>query len=506
MPGDDRTMHVDPVAVSFTLYTLAIVALGLYSARFARESDSDFFLAGRGLGPWVAALSSSASAESGWVTLGLVGMAWQTGIGALWIVLGTVIAFLFNWFVLAWRLRDASERYNALTLPDVLASPWQGLSGTLIRLVGVLIILSMLVAYVAAQLNAAGKTFEGIFDWDYRLGVVVGFGIVVVYTVTGGFRAIAWTDVVQATFMILTVVILPIVLIRNIGGPSEFWHALQTDTGNPTLTDPFAGRTGLALVGFLALWLGVPLGNPGQPHVMVRLMAVRDRSAILRGGVISSLWVLVLFSGAVLLGMSARVYFSDGLDDPEQTLMAVARDSSIVPGFLGGMIIAAVLAAICSTADSQLLVAASAISHDVIVRLFGADLSLRTRRVLDRSAVVVLGLVALCIAIGEVRSVFSFVLDYGWAGLGAGFGPATIFLLCWKRTTGWGVLAGMLIGVTTAILWRLLLPDWHRQLYNLVPAFLLSSLTIMIVSLLTPMNRVPPPGPPQVEEREPSLH
>lgn len=488
-------MNLDPVAVSFTLYTLAIVGLGLYSARFARETESDFFLAGRGLGPWVAALSSSASAESGWVTLGLVGMAYKTGIGALWIVLGTFVAFLVNWFVLAWRLREQSERSHALTLVDFLASPWQGIVGRLIRVVGVLVILSMLVAYVAAQLNAAGKTFEGIFDWDYRLGVVVGFGIIVVYTVTGGFRAIAWTDVVQATFMILTVLVLPILLIGQIGGPAEFWHALETDAENPNLLDPFAGRTGLALIGFLALWLGIPLGNAGQPHVLVRLMAIRDRSAVLRGGIISSLWVLLLFGGAVLLGMSARVYFHNGLADPEQTLMAIARDSSLIPGFVGGMIIAAVLAAICSTADSQLLVAASAISHDVVVRLCGVELSLRARRILDRSAVILLGLVALAIAIGEVRSVFSFVLDYGWAGLGAGFGPATISLLLWKRTTGWGLLTGMLVGVVTAILWRLLLPDLHQQLYNLVPAFALSSITIVIVSLVAPSNHAAAPAP-----------
>ena len=478
-------MNLDPVAISFSLYTLAIIALGLYSARFARKTDSDFFLADRGLGAWVAALSSSASAESGWVTLGLVGMAYKTGVAALWIVLGTFVAFLFNWFLLAWRLRTTAAHYDALTIPDVLASPFHGRSRTLIRCAGVVIILSMLVAYVAAQLNAAGKTFEGVFDWDYRLGVLVGAGIVVIYTVTGGFRAVAWTDVVQATFMLITVVMLPIILISKIGGPEAFWQALSNDPTNPSLTDPLAGKWGLALVGFIALWLGIPLGNPGQPHVLVRLMAIRDKSAVLRGGVISSLWVLVLFSGAVLLGMTARVYFNNGLDDPEKTLMAVARDGGVVPGFVGGMIVAAVLAAICSTADSQLLVSASAVSHDIVVRLFGLKLSLRNRMIVDRIAVVGLGLVALLIAVGEVRSVFTFVLDYGWAGLGAGFGPALIMSLFWRRTTGWGVLAGMLVGVTTAILWRWQLPHWHAQLYNLVPAFAVALLAIVVVSLLT---------------------
>jgi sodium/proline symporter len=475
---------LDPVAISFTLYTVAIVALGLYSARFSKETAADFFLADRGLGAWVAALSSSASAESGWVTLGLVGMAYKTGIGAMWIVIGTFVAFLFNWFVLAWRLRTVSEQYEALTLTDVLASPHRGLSAQLIRCVGVVIIITMLTAYVAAQLNAAGKTFQGTFGWNYLTGVLVGAGIVIVYTVTGGFRAIAWTDVVQGTFMIITVTVLPMILIAKVGGPFSFWEQLASDPTNSTLTDPLAGKSGLALLGFLALWLGVPLGNPGQPHVLVRLMAVKDKTAVMRGGVISSLWVLVLFSGAVALGMAARVYFGE-MEDPEQTLPMVARDSSIVPGFIGGMIIAAVLAAICSTADSQLLVSASSISHDLLVRVFGFEPSLATRKVLDRLAVVFIGAVATSIAAAEVRSVFSFVLDYGWAGLGAGFGPALILSLFWKRTSGWGVVAGMVVGTTTAIIWKQF-PALQSQLYNLVPAFALSLGTIVLVSLLTP--------------------
>ena len=473
----------DSVTISFIAYTLLIVGLGLYSARFSKRTAADFFLADRGLGAWVAAISSSASAESGWVTLGLVGMAYTTGIGALWVVVGTFAAFLFNWFVLAWRLRCRAAELEALTIPDVLASPFRGLPALLIRIIGVLIILAMLTAYVAAQLNAAGKTFNGTFGWSYLTGVMVGTAIVLVYTVTGGFRAIAWTDVLQGTFMVTTVTVLPGILIWKIGGPGAFWNGLSSLPDGVVLTDPFGGRSGLALIGFLALWLGVPLGNPGQPHVLVRLMAVKDKAAVLRGGVISSLWVLLLFSGAILLGMAARVYFGE-MADPEQALPVIARDSSIVPGFLGGMIIAAVLAAICSTADSQLLVAASAVSHDLIMRIFKWDLSAKARMLLDRSAVILVGVVATLIAAAEVRSVFSFVLDYGWAGLGAGFGPALILSLLWRRTTGWGVFAGMVVGLTTAVVWKQF-PALQAQCYNLVPAFAFSLVSIVVVSWLT---------------------
>ena len=250
--------------------------------------------------------------------------------------------------------------------------------------------------------------------------------------------------------MIFIVTVLPVMLIVRLGGFGEFWTRLAADSQNSSLTDPFAGKSGLALVGFLALWLGVPLGNPGQPHVLVRLMAVKDRTSVLRGGVISSLWVLMLFSGAVLLGMAARATF-EGMDDPENTLAVIARDSSIVPGFVGGMIIAAVLAAICSTADSQLLVSASAVSHDLVVRVFGVELSPKARMILDRFAVLLVGIVATAIALSDVRSIFDFVLAYGWAGLGAGFGPALILTLFWKRATGWGILSGMIAGVVLLV-------------------------------------------------------
>lgn len=477
---------MDSIAINFWIYTAAIVAVGVYSARFSRKTEADFFLADRGLGAWVAALSSSASAESGWVTLGLVGMAYQTGVGAVWIIAGTFAAFLFNWFVLAWPLRSAAAAHDALTLPDVLAAPFRGPSALLIRLVGALIILTMLTAYVAAQLNAAGKTFNGIFGWDYLWGVLVGSAIVLVYTTTGGFRAIAWTDAVQATFMIVAMAVLPVILIWKIGGVGVFWAKLVADSAGPRLTDPVAGKTGLAAIGFLALWLGIPLGNPGQPHVLVRLVAIKDRKAVIRGGMIASTWVLVLFSGAVALGMAARVYLGH-LDDPEQTLPILAGDSNVVPGFLGGMIVAAMMAAICSTADSQLLVSASAVSHDLYVRILGRRPTLRRKRILDRAAVLAVGTVATIIAAGEVRSVFRFVIDYAWAGLGAAFGPALIMSLFWRRTTGWGILAGMLTGVTTAILWRQF-PLLHQHLYSLLPAFTLSLLAILLVSLATPKS------------------
>ena len=465
--------------LSFWVYTLLIMGVGVYSARYGRTSSADFFLANRGLGAWVAALSSSASAESGWVTLGLVGMAFQTGIGALWIIPGTVLAFLFNWLVIANRLRHLARHQDAITIPDVLVANFSGKSAVIIRLLAMLIILSMLSAYVAAQFNAAGKMFNSLLDWPYQHGVMAGTAIVLIYTISGGFRAVAWTDVIQALFMIGAMLILPLVLLVELGGVDAFWQQLNAQEAASTLTHPMANKAGMALIGFLAVWLGIPLGYCGQPHVLVRFMATRDATAIRRGAIISTAWVFLLFAGAVMLGVLARAYYGT-LEDPEMVLPLVATE--LLPGVIAGVMIAAVLAAICSTADSQLLVSASAISHDLYVHLLGRHPDNRIIVRFNRLAVLLIGLTGMFVALGEVRVIFDFVL-YAWAGLGAAFGPALILVLLWRRTSATGVIAGMAVGFITAIVWRETL---HDYMYELVPAFLLAFITVWIGSLAYP--------------------
>lgn len=465
--------------LSFWVYTLLIMGIGVYSTCYGRASSVDFFLANRGIGAWVAALSSSASAESGWVTLGLVGMAFQTGIGALWIIPGTVLAFLFNWLVIANRLRHVARHQDAITIPDVLVANFSGKSAVIIRLLAMLIILSMLSAYVAAQFNAAGKMFDSLLGWPYQGGVMAGTAIVLIYTISGGFRAVAWTDVIQALFMIGAMLILPLVLLVELGGLDAVWQQLNAQEAAATLTHPMANKAGMALVGFLAVWLGIPLGYCGQPHVLVRFMATRDATAVRRGAIISTAWVFLLFAGAVLLGVFARAYYGT-LEDPEMVLPLVATE--LLPGVIAGVMIAAVLAAICSTADSQLLVSASAISHDLYVRVLGHHPDSRIIVLFNRLAVLLVGLTGMFVALGEVRVIFDFVL-YAWAGLGAAFGPALILVLLWQRTSATGVIAGMAVGFITAIVWRETL---HDYLYELVPAFLLAFITVWIASLAYP--------------------
>jgi len=476
---DSITHILDTTTLSFWCYTLGILGVGLYSARYGRAGSADFFLADRRIGAWVAALSSSASSESGWVTLGLVGMAFQTGVGALWIIPGTVVAFLFNWVVLANRLRQLAATRESITIPDILAGGFSGRAAGLIRLLAMLIILSMLSAYVAAQFNATGKMFTAMLGWPYRDGVIVGAVIVLLYTVSGGFRAVAWTDVIQALLMVSALVILPLMLLAELGGVEAAWLRLVDLENSANLRDPVAGKAGMALLGFFSVWLGIPLGYCGQPHILVRFMATRDATAVRRGALISTVWVFLLFSGAVLLGILARAYYG-ALDDPETVLPRVAAE--LLPGAIGGMMIAAVLAAICSTADSQLLVSASAISHDLYVRILGRHPESQLIPLFNRLAVLAVGLVAMLVALGEVRVIFDFVL-YAWAVLGAAFGPVLILLLLGKCVSAAGVIAGMTVGFTTAIAWRMTL---HDHFYELPPAFLLAFMAVIWVSRLLP--------------------
>ena len=376
-------------AISFAVYTLAIVAIGIYSARLAKRSDEDYFLAGRKLGPWVAALSASASSESGWVTLGLVGMAFRTGMAAYWIVPGVLLGFIFNWFVLAGPMQERSKSLGALTLPDFFAKHFDERVPVL-RLLSVVVILTAMWLYVAAQFNAAGDAFSAAFDTlDYRVGVLLGAAIVLAYTVIGGFRAACWTDFVQGLLMVGVLVIFPIYLLVHIGGFDFLQQQLtsidaqRASVGDPSMLTFWPDKTGAALIGFLlgSGALGINFGFPGQPHVLVRFMALRRRKDAIIGGIIAVTWAAMIIWGAVTIGIIVRAMTQGGAEWTSELTAQIGAEGAgqtglvlaakhMLPGVLSGVVLAAVLAAICSTADSQLIVAASAGANDVYAQLF----------------------------------------------------------------------------------------------------------------------------------------
>lgn len=495
------------VVASFALYTLGIVLLGLYSARFARRSDEDFFLAGRSLGPWVGALSASASSESGWVTLGLVGWAFTNGVQAYWIIPGCLLGYLFNWFVIAGRMSDRARQLQAVTLPDFFAFHFRERI-PLLRILSVLVILVAMLLYVAAQLAAAGKAFSITFDGlDYSYGVFIGAGIVLLYTVSGGFRAVCWTDFLQALLMVGTLVVFPIYLLATYGGYAPVVETLRGvapeggEAGDLLRFVPDA--TGLVLLGFLLGHgaLGINFGYPGQPHVLVRFLALRDKRAARVAGVVAFLWGLCVYWGAVTIGLFARTMAAQGAEwtaaipeDGEVSLVVSAMH--LLPEILSGLVLAAVLAAICSTADSQLVVAASAGANDLYARLFRRNGSAGAVTPTDtpagganpwvnRAFVAGLGIVAVLLVFESRIKVYEYVLTYGWAILGASFGPQVILLLLWRRASYAGCIAGMFTGFTVAVLWKYQMDNqWGDvHVYNLPLAFTMALIVNVVVSL-----------------------
>jgi sodium/proline symporter len=473
--------------ISFIVYSVGIIAIGLYSTRRRQRTTADFVLANRELGPWVSALSASASAESGWVMLGLVGEAYLFGAAAFWIVPGIAAGYLFNWWFIAERLRKSTAASGAVTLPQFILHRF-GPNSVALRTISVLILGMAMLTYVAAQMNAAGKAFEATFSLPYVWGVLAGALIILTYTVTGGFRAICWTDVIQATFMVIALVGMPFILLSELGGYGSFLS--RTAAEDPQLLSFAYGRTGFGLLGFVVGLLGIGLGYPGQPHVLSRFMAVKDTQSVRRGGRIAMAWMVLAYLGAIFFGLFAKTFFGE-LGDPEQALpLACAQ---LLPPIVGGFVVAAIVAAICSTADSQLIVVSTSLSRDVIPLLGKRDRvgagntteETRFRRTLfnDQIVLVLLALIAVSLAAMESRVIFDFVL-YAWSALGASFGPVVILGLLWKRTNKAGAIAGMVTGLVVTVVWRNV-AVLKAALYELVPAFILAFLAVVLFSLVT---------------------
>jgi sodium/proline symporter len=469
------------VLISFSAYTLAIVLVGLWSAKYATKTSKDYLIAGKGLGAWVSSISASASSESGWVTLGLVGEAFRVGLGAIWVIPGCLMGYIFNWYVMARRIQRYSSGSEAMTIPDILAERFSDRAGT-IRLISVVVIAVMMTTYVAAQLNAAGKAFSAVFGTEYMTSVLIGAAIVLAYTISGGFRAVAWTDLVQGILMVIALVILPVIVIAKLGGFGQMFARLaqlDAESGTPLLMTAAGGKMGFLALGFIIGQLGIGLGYPGQPHVLIRYLAARDEESLRKGAPIAITWGTLVFTGAVFLGLACRALFLE-LPDAEQALPIISIQ--LLPGIFAGMMLAAVLAAICSTADSQLIVASSAISHDVYIRGKGKDLAPKHAVTIDRLWVAIIGLIAVIFALTDNRVIFSFVL-YAWAGLGAAFGPIFILSFLWKKATSEGAIAGAVVGFLTVVIWRNV-PALKGMVYELVPGFFLALAVNYVVSLV----------------------
>jgi sodium/proline symporter len=433
------------VLITLVVYKLFLIGVGFWAQRKVSSSD-DFFLGGRALGPVVGALSYSASSSSAWTLLGLSGSAYVFGISTIWIALGSFLGMLIAWYWIAPRLMAYSREHNLITLTDFLAHQIDGGWRKAIVIGASIIVLVSLAFYVAAQFQGAGNTFAATFNMDRNYAIILGGVIVMIYTFLGGFWAVSVTDAVQGSLMAVASVLLPIAALMAVGGVDGFIAGLQQVSSPEQLS--FTGKNaGLVAIGFLLGSLAIGLGTLGQPHLLVRFMALKDAKALSQARIITILWFTIVFGGMVFLGLVGRVLFPD-VPNPEQIFFVLTTE--LFPPVVGAILLAAVLSAIMSTADSQLLVAASSVTHDMGLgkRFFNQTL------LISRLTIAVLTGAAILVAVYLPATIFNRAL-FAWVALGAGFGPIIIMRLAGVKAGGGILFSAMTVGFMLAVIFYL---------------------------------------------------
>lgn len=469
------------IGTVFFLYVLLMLGIGFVTSK-STSSAADFFLADRSLKAWVTAISSTASSESAWAVLGTVGLAYKDGLSAVWFLPGCLLGYAINWFFIAEKLRKHSHEEHALTVPDYLEFHFKDKSNIL-RGISSVIIFTCMMAYVAAQFTAIGKTFDAIFGVSHWMSISVGGAIVILYTMMGGFRAVVWTDFIQGLIMVFGIALLASVALWHLGGFGGMVHEVRQVS--PDTLAWMGGKTTAAFLGSMVGLLGIGLGYPGQPHVITRYMAAKNTKTIELGAWIAISWGLIIYISAIVLGIAGNALFP-GLPDPEHLFPKAAE--MLLPKVVTAIVLTGVLAAIMSTVSAQIIVATSTVAHDVYTKIFKRSLSNEKILRVSRITILVLGLGAMAIALMETRVIFWFVL-FAWSGLGASFGPVILFTLYSKNVTTKGAVAGMLTGFFTTIVWKVSGLS-EAVIYELVPAFLFSCLAIGWVSRATVNKRV----------------
>lgn len=487
---------VEPIAITIlVLYLVGLLLIGFISSRKSSEGLTDFFLAGRNLNKWTVALSAVSSGRSAWLVLGVTGTAYATGLNAVWAVAGYITVEVFMFFYVAKRFRTYSENTGSITVPDILETRFND-KKHILRVVSAVIIIFFMIAYVGSQLVAGGGAFATSMGVSPSVGMWLTAFILLAYTMLGGFHAVSKTDVIQAGFMFVSLVLLPTVAVIGLGGFGPILDAMNTEGGG--FISPFAFGFG-AIIGLI----GIGFGSPGNPHILVRYMSLKNVKEMRQAALISSVWNVLMGWGAVMIGLAGRAYFPDinMLPNGNQEQVFLSLGSEILHPLFFGFLLVAVLAAIMSSADSQLLVGSSAFIRDIYQKIIGKDKELPQKKLvlLSRITTVVFMGLSLILAFTAQEFVFWMVL-FAFGGLGACFGPALLLSFYWKGVSKQGVLWGMITGLITVILvkqqpqWTYaFLPDIKELLnayffgitYEAVPGFIVATLFTVVVSLFT---------------------
>ena len=469
------------VLISFAIYLCVMLGIGFYFTKRSKKM-SEYFLAGRQLNSWVTALSAQASDMSGWLLMGLPGAAYLAGLCNYWIALGLALGTFLNWVFVAKRLRKFTYTAgDSITIPQYFQNRFKTSNPT-VRVVCAIFIFVFFLLYTCSAFVTGGKLFQVVFNADgyYKAAVIISAVIIVSYTFLGGFHAVAWTDFIQGLLMIIAIVALPVMLLIKM--PELSLETLKgIEPGFMSMINSPEGKySGLDIASNLA-WA---LGYFGMPHILIRFMAIKNSSMIKKSRIIALVWVVISLFAAVLIGVLGRAYLGDALlaTGQDAELIFITLVKHLFPGLLAGVFLSAVLASIMSTADSQLLVTASAVASDFYNVILNKNASDKKLMWVSRCAVIVISVVACIMALNPQDSIMGIV-SHAWAGFGAAFGPAIVFSLYWKRLTLKGTVAGIIGGGSTVLLWIYVL-KLNGLIYSIIPGVIVSIILTVVVSLI----------------------
>lgn len=485
------------IIATIVIYLIVMLAIGFIFSK-NNSNSTDFYLGGRKMGPLVTAMSAEASDMSSWLLMGLPGLAYLSGIcDPAWTAIGLGIGTWLNWFFLARRLRRYSANINAITVPDFFSKRYHDKSNVLTA-ISAFVIIVFFIPYTASGFAACGKLFNSLFGVNYMVAMIVSACIIVGYTIMGGFRAVSTTDLIQSIVMTIALVVVVCFGIQTAGG----WDAvvenakalpgyLNMNASYDAASGTASGYGGLTIVSTLA-W---GLGYFGMPHILLRFMAIEDEKKLVLSRRIATIWVFIAMTVAIIIGVvglgmtkAGALEFLGG-SASETIIVRIAgliSEHGIFPAIIAGLILAGILAATMSTADSQMLAAASSVSQNIVQDFFHAKVSEKMSLLIARITIVIIAIIAVFLAKNPDSSVFQIV-SFAWAGFGGAFGAVMLCAIFWKRSNRWGALAGMLSGGITVFVWKFLVRPlggiWN--IYELLPAFLVSLIFIIVVSLLT---------------------
>lgn len=483
------------ILIAIIVYMVGVVGIGVYFAK-KNSTTNDFYLGGRKLGPLVTAMSAEASDMSSWLLMGLPGVAYVTGVcDAFWTAAGLAVGTYVNWLIVAKRLRTYSDVCSAITIPDFFANRYR--DPKMLKCVSAIIIIIFFVPYTASGFAACGKLFNSLFGVDYLTAMIISAIVIVAYTTLGGFLAASTSDFIQSIIMSIALVIVLSYGIISVGGFDGVVAHVGDLKGFLSITSTHDGATNTATpysVLSIASTLAWGLGYFAMPHILLRFMAIEDTKKLKLSRRVASVWVVISMAVAVSIGIIGYAMSAEGiipnLKDSETIIVQIAHVLSthgIIFAIIAGVILAGILASTMSTSDSQLLAASSSVSENLLEGVLNLNLSAGVKIVVARGSVIIISIIAMFLASNPNSSVFQIV-SFAWAGFGATFGPVMLFALFWKRSNKYGAISGMVAGGIMVFVWKFLVRPMGGVLgiYELLPAFIVASIFIVIVSLLTP--------------------